>query len=82
MTAVRTGAKPPPRCLASSSAMSRARHTSDVSGIRWLLVACWAEVSRSHSRARACARYGFESGTLTIVLVVGCRSGRASRWIW
>lgn len=67
---------------ASSSAMSRARQTVDVSGIRCCLVACWADVMRSHSSARACARYGLESGTETIFLVPGCRRGRVSRWIW
>ena len=43
---------------ASSSAISRARETRDVSGIRSCFRACWAETRRSHSRASAEARCG------------------------
>lgn len=67
---------------ASSTAMSRARQTVEVRGMRCCLVACCADVMRSHSRARAWARRGFVGGMLTISLVAGCRRGRASRWIW
>lgn len=63
----------------SSAAMSRARQTREVRGIRCCRVACCAEVMRSHSRARACARRGLERGSVTISLVVGCRRGRESR---
>lgn len=81
--AVRTeGAKEVGEEAASSAAMSRARQTSEVRGIRCCRVACCAEVMRSHSRARACARRGLDVGMVTISLVDGCRRGRESRWIW
>lgn len=60
-----------------------AREDMDVMGIRWDLVACWAERRRSHSRARAVARWGFEGGRRRGVLVVGLRTARVSRWtVW
>lgn len=68
--------------LASSSAISRARHMREVRGMRCCLVACWADVKRSHSKARACARRGFVMGRVTMALVVGWRRGRVSRKIW
>lgn len=83
--AVRIGAKPADEeaaCLASSSAMSMARQTREVRGMRWLLVACSDDVKRSHSSARACARSGFVRGMRMIALVVEWRRWRASRLIW
>ena len=61
--------------------MSRAREMRDVRGIRWWRRACWAEIRRSHSRARAWAREGFVRGIFRRCFV-GVRRGRVSRWIW
>jgi hypothetical protein len=63
----------------SSSAISRARETRDVSGMRWCRSACCAETSRSHSRAMAEARCGLWWGMVRISFV-GRRRGRLSRW--
>lgn len=60
--------------------MSRARDANEVSGIKWWRRACWAETSRSHSKAIADARCGLLWGTVRISFV-GRRSGRLSRWI-
>lgn len=77
---VRMGAKPlEEEFLASSAAMSSARQMVEVRGIRCWRVASWAEVRRSHSSARACARKGLVRGKLTISLVAGWRRGRVSR---
>lgn len=67
---------------APSAEMSMARQTREVSGMRCCFVASWAEVMRSHSRARAAARCGFEAGMWTICLVAGWRRGRSSRKTW
>jgi len=51
--------------------------------MRWVFRACWAETRRSHSRAMAVARWGFEGGMGRTDLVEGCRTGRVSRWmVW
>lgn len=47
--------------------------------MRWERVACWAETRRSHSRAKAVARCGFEGGMVRGFLVVGLRRVRLSR---
>lgn len=67
---------PPP--AASSSAMSRARETRDVRGIRSFFKACWEETRRSHSRATAVARCGLWCGTLRMAFEER-RMGRLSR---
>lgn len=69
------------RVVDGEAPMSRARQVSEVRGMRWCFVACWAEVRASHSRAIACARWGLVRGRRMMVLVVGCRRGRVSRWI-
>jgi hypothetical protein len=69
------------RVVEGEAAMSKARQVREVRGMRCCLVACWAEVRASHSTAMACARLGLERGRRMMVLVVGCRRGRASRWI-
>ena len=74
-----SSAAPRPARRASSSAMSRARHTRLVRGMRCWRVACWAETRRSHSRARAAASGALDSGSRTTFFVPGCRTGRASR---
>ena len=66
---------------ASWREMSWARLAMEVRGRRWERVACWAEIRRSHSRAIAEARWGFEEGIGRGVLVEGFRTGRASRWM-
>jgi hypothetical protein len=53
----------------------------EVRGIRWERRACCAETRRSHSRAMAEARWGFEGGMGREALVEGLRTGRVSRWI-
>ena len=58
-----------------------AREEIEVMGMRCDFVACCAERRRSHSRARAEARCGFEGGMRRGVLVVGLRTARLSRWI-
>lgn len=65
---------------ASSSTMSSARETSEVSGMRWCWSACWALVRRSHSSAMAVARAGLECGIVRMAFD-GRRRGRVSRWI-
>ena len=57
-----------------------AREVREVRGMRWDFVAWAAETRRSHSNARAVARWGFEGGIRRGFLVVGLRTGRASRW--
>jgi hypothetical protein len=49
--------------------------------MRWCFRACWAETSRSHSRAMADARCGLWWGTVRMSFV-GRRRGRLSRWTW
>ena len=66
--------------LASSMERVWAREVMEVSGMRWDFMAWALEMRRSHSRARAVARCGFEGGMRRGVLVVGLRTARASRW--
>ena len=63
----------------SSRPMTWARALMEVSGMRWERVAWWAETRRSHSRASAVARCGFEWGMVRGFLVVGVRRARSSR---
>ncbi len=67
--------------FASSIERVWAREVREVRGMRWDLVAWALEIRRSHSRARAVARCGFEGGMRRGVLVVGLRTARESRWI-
>jgi hypothetical protein len=66
---------------ASSSAMSMARQTSEVRGMRCCRVASCEDTSWSHSMAKAVANVGLLRGRRTIFLVWGWRRGRVSRWI-
>lgn len=71
-----------PRALAagdSSKSMSCAREAMEVSGRRCERRVSWADVRRSHSRAIAVARWGLEEGIARAFLVLGLRTGRASR---
>lgn len=60
--------------------MSSARDVREVSGMRCCFKACCAETRRSHSRAIAEARWGFEDGMVNMVFE-GVRTGRLSRSI-
>ena len=70
-------------CGEFASSMERvwAREVKEVRGMRWDFVAWALEIRRSHSRARAVARCGFEGGMRRGFLVVGLRTARASSWI-
>ena len=68
---------------ASARARSSARLAMEVSGMRCCFRACWAETRRSHSRAMAVARCGFEGGMCRRDFVAGLRTGREERWmVW
>lgn len=59
--------------------MSCAREAIEVSGMRWERRVSCADMRRSHSRAIAVARWGLEEGIAKVFLVLGWRTGRASR---
>lgn len=63
----------------SSRSMSCAREAMAVSGRRWERRLSLADVRRSHSRAIAVARWGLEEGIARGFLVLGLRTGCASR---